>query len=231
MEALTCLAAISSVTTRVQLISSVVMLPQRNVLELLKTISTIDVLSGGRMVLGVGSGWNQPEMEALGYGFANRGQRMDEMLQVLRSATAERVPAFRGDQVAVPEGVVLSPPAAPGHRIPIYIGGHGTSAVSVRRTIAHGDGWMPYSPAGRYDADALRRTLTHLQEERRRRDMTPLDTIYKLGVRGHADPALEREAAELASLGFNEVLVQGIWDAGLDAGVEAIRRVRGVLAG
>ncbi|MCA9876446.1 MAG: TIGR03619 family F420-dependent LLM class oxidoreductase [Thermomicrobiales bacterium] len=229
LEALSCLAAISSVTERVNLVASVVILPQRNVLELMKAVTTIDTLSQGRLVLGVGSGWNAREMTALGYDFASRGQRMDEMLQVLRSLQGDRVPPFSGAHLTVPEGIIMTPPAWPGHAVPIYIGGSGVSAPSLRRTLAYGDGWMPYAAAGEYDADALRATLSHLRGERARQGKPLLDTIFKLHVSGHADPALERDAAGLAALGFDEVIIQGIWDAGLEPGLDAIRRARAAL--
>lgn len=229
LEALTCLAAISSVTSRVKLVASVIILPQRNVLELMKVVATIDVLSQGRLVLGVGSGWNAPEMTALGYDFATRGQRMDEMLRVMRSGQGSAVPSFSGAQITVPDGVVMAPPAWPGHRIPLYIGGAGVSRPSIRRTLAYGDGWMPYSPAGQYDAPALHRTLHELHEARASQDMPRLATIFKLSVSGHADPALERDAVELAALGFDEIIIQGVWDAGLEPGIAAIERVRRAL--
>ena len=229
LEALTCLAAIAGVSSRAKLVASVIILPQRNVLELMKTVSTLDVLSKGRLVLGVGAGWNDREMTALGYDFATRGQRMDEMLHVMRSMQGSSVPPFQGAQVQIPDGVRMAPPAWPGHAVPIYIGGRGTSTPSIRRTLAYGDGWMPYSPAGHYDADALRQTLHLLREERERRGMPRLDTIFKLSVAGHADPALERDVAELAGLGFDEVIIQGVWDAGLEPGIAAIHRARAAL--
>jgi probable F420-dependent oxidoreductase len=229
LEALACLAAISSATSRVKLVASVIILPQRNVLELMKTAATIDVLSQGRLVLGVGSGWNAPEMAALGYDFATRGQRMDEMLQVMRSGQGSSVPHFRGAQVEVPDGVLMAPSAWPGHTIPLYIGGAGVSRPSIRRTLAYGDGWMPYSPAGQYDAPALRRTLRDIHDARARQGKPRLDTIFKLSVSGHADPALERDTLELAGLGFDEIIIQGVWDAGLEPGIAAIKRVRSAL--
>lgn len=229
LEAMACLAAISAVTDRAKLVASVIILPQRNVLELMKTAATIDVLSKGRLVLGVGSGWNAREMAALGYDFTTRGQRMDEMLQVMRSQQGITVPPFRGDQVEIPDGVLTAPPSWPGHSIPLYIGGSGVSRPSLRRTLAFGDGWMPYSPAGKYDAPALRRTLQLLHAERANQGKPQLDTIFKLSVSGHADPALDHDVAELAALGFDEIIVQGIWDAGIAPGIAAIERVRAVL--
>lgn len=225
LEAFACLAAISSVTARVRLIASVIVLPQRNLLELLKVTSTINVLSEGRLVLGVGSGWNRPEMEALGFDFATRGRRMDEMLEVMRGIDGIQIPSFRGDHIAVPERVVM----APNRRLPIYIGGSGTSRTSLRRAIRYGDGWMPYAEADRFDADALRQSLAFLQSKRSALGKPTLDTIFKLRVRGHADPAMERNVAVLASLGFAEILVQGVWDAGIENGLDAIDRIRRVL--
>lgn len=229
LEAMTCLAAISAVTDRAKLVASVIILPQRNVLELMRTASTIDLLSKGRLVLGVGSGWNAREMAALGYDFTTRGQRMDEMLQVMRSRRGITVPPFGGDQIEIPDGILMAPSSWPGHTVPLYIGGSGVSKPSLRRTLAYGDGWMPYSPAGKYDPLALRRTLELLHAERANQGKPRLDTIFKLSVSGHADPALEHDVAELAALGFDEIIVQGIWDAGIDRGVAAIERVRAVL--
>jgi hypothetical protein len=88
---------------------------------------------------------------------------------------------------------------------------------------------MPYSPAGQYDAPALRRTLQEIHDVRDSQGKTRLDTIFKLSVSGHADPALERDAVELAGLGFDEIIIQGVWDAGLEPGIAAIRRVRSAL--
>lgn len=226
LEALSCLAAIAAVTRRPKLIASVIILPQRNILELLKTITTIDFLSGGRLVLGVGSGWNRQEMEALGYDFDARGERMNEMLTVLRGLHGAALAPFDGKQIVVPAGIRMSPTAG---TIPVYIGGSGVSAVSLRRTLEFGDGWMPYSMAGGYDAYALRRTIGYLRDERVRDGKEPFDTIFKLGVTGHGSELLDRNVRELAEIGFDEIIVQGIFDAGLDAGVSTIERIRDVL--
>jgi alkanesulfonate monooxygenase SsuD/methylene tetrahydromethanopterin reductase-like flavin-dependent oxidoreductase (luciferase family) len=231
LEALACLAAISGVTSRVKLVASVIILSQRKVLEMMKTVATIDVLSQRRLVLGVGSGWNAQEMAALGYAFATRRQRMDRMLQVMRSVQRITVPRFSGVQIDVPDGVLMAPPAWPGHTVPLFIDGTGVSKPSVRRTLAYRDGRMPYSPASRYDAEALRRSLHQLHVERANQGKPRLDTIFKLSVAGHADPALERDAMELASHGFDEVIIQGIWDAGLEPGIAALPPVRAALDG
>jgi probable F420-dependent oxidoreductase len=229
LEALSCLAAISSVTSRVRLIASVIILPQRNVLELIKVATTIDFLSQGRLVLGVGAGWNQREMEALGYDFGSRGQRMDEMLDIMRGARDGSVEAFTGQQLSVPPGIRMSPSPTGNRTIPLYIGGSGVSQVSIRRALAFGDGWMPYAMAGQYDAGALRRTIDHLRAERARAGMEPFDAIFKLGVHGHSSPLLESSVLDLVSIGFDEIIVQGIWDAGIEPGIKTIRRLQDLL--
>lgn len=229
LEALSALAAMSSVTSRVALIASVIILPQRNALELLKVVTTIDFLSNGRLILGVGSGWNQREMEALGYDFGNRGQRTDEMLALIRGLRDGRVASYQGEQISSPSGVMMSPSHTGGRAIPLYIGGSGVSRVSIERTLTYGDGWMPYSPIGAYDAEALRRTMAYLRDERARQGKPPLDTIFKLAVGGHADPNLEQSVRELVSIGFDEIIVQGIWDAGIERSSATIERLTSVL--
>jgi len=229
LEALSCLAAISAVTSRVRLIASVIILPQRNVLELIKVATTIDFLSGGRFVLGVGAGWNQREMEALGYDFESRGPRMDEMLEVMRDMRDGSVQAFNGQQLSVPAGIRMSPSPTGNRTIPLYIGGSGVSKISIQRTLAYGEGWMPYAMAGEYDAGALRQTMDHLKAERSRAGREPLGTIFKLGVRGHGSKLLETSVLELASIGFDEIIVQGIWDAGIERGVDTIHRLQSML--
>jgi hypothetical protein len=145
---------------------------------------------------------------------------------VLRNRNGIRVPPCAGHHVAVPEGVIMAPG---GSDIPIYVGGSGVSAVSIRRTIQFGDGWMPYSPTGDYDTAALGRTLRQLRDAKTSIGQPVLETIYKLEARGHNDPMLDDNVAELARLGFDEIIVQGIWDSGLDPGIATIRRMRTIL--
>lgn len=229
LEAMTSLAAISSVTNRVQLVTSVVILPQRNTLEFIRIAHSIDALSKGRLVLGVGSGWNGREMEALGYDFPDRGQRMDEMLAVMRGVKNGNVPPFEGKHVHMPQGITITPHPGPDRRIPLYVGGSGASKVSARRALRFADGWMTHGVVDHIDSDALTKVLTYLRSERERSSLPPLDTIFKLGVSGSDDPGMERAVVEVASLGFDEVIVQGVWDRGIDAGVDAIQRLRRAL--
>src|SRR5919112_1824450 len=89
--------------------TSVLILPQRNVLELAKTTATLDALSGGRFVLGIGAGWFAEEIEALGYRFETRGRRTDEMIEVLRRCWTGRSHPFEGEEIAVREDLIFEP--------------------------------------------------------------------------------------------------------------------------
>src|SRR3954469_15553346 len=108
-ESLTCCSFMAAATTTRQVGTAVLVLPQRNVLELAKVAATIDRLSGGRLVLGLGAGWLRAEMEALGYRFDERGRRADQMLITLRECWTGRPGPADGPHVHVPPGVVLEP--------------------------------------------------------------------------------------------------------------------------
>jgi probable F420-dependent oxidoreductase len=139
LEALTTLAYVAAVTSRVTLGTEVLVLPQRQPTLVAKQVSTLDTLSGGRMRLGVGVGWQESEYEALGEDFHTRGARMDDAIRLLR--------AWWGDaRVDVPEGhyrvvqMAMEPKPPQGRRLPIWVGGR--SEAAYRRVARLGDGWL-----------------------------------------------------------------------------------------
>src|SRR5207302_1890050 len=101
LEALMTLAFVAAVTERIGLGTEVLVLPQRQPVLVAKQVSTLDTLSGGRVRLGVGTGWQEPEYEALGMPFHTRGRAMDEAIALLRTSWAERDVTFRGDHYRV----------------------------------------------------------------------------------------------------------------------------------
>jgi probable F420-dependent oxidoreductase len=96
LEALTSLAYVAAVTHRARIGTAVLVLPQRNPVLVAKQLTTIDVLSGGRLIFGAGIGWWKEEFEALDTPFADRGRRMDEYLEVIRQCWMEDHPHFQG---------------------------------------------------------------------------------------------------------------------------------------
>jgi probable F420-dependent oxidoreductase len=130
----------AAITTELELVTGVLVLPQRQTALVAKQAAEVDVLSGGRLRLGVGIGWNHVEYDALGVPFEERGARLAQQVDLLRKLWAEPVISYGGrfDQV---EDAGLNP--LPARQIPIWFGG-GADAV-LRRTGRIGDGWMPQS--------------------------------------------------------------------------------------
>ena len=127
-------------TTTLKLATGVLILPQRNPLILAKEVATLDRLSGGRVMLGVGVGWLKEEFDALGAEFSNRGARTDEYISVLRELWAEREASFRGRWIDF-DPVRMFPKPDNTTSVPIHVGGH--SPAAARRAGRLGDGYYP----------------------------------------------------------------------------------------
>jgi probable F420-dependent oxidoreductase len=138
LEALTTLATIAGATDRVTLGISVLVLPMREPLGVAKAIATLDVLSSGRVLVGVGAGWWAEEFRALGARFERRGRRMDEQLAIIRALWRDGVASHSGEFYAFEELACEPRPLQPSGP-PILIGGLG--AAGRRRAGRLGDGW------------------------------------------------------------------------------------------
>ncbi|RZU13872.1 putative F420-dependent oxidoreductase [Kribbella rubisoli] len=130
----------AAITTKLELVTGVLVLPQRQTALVAKQAAEVDVLSGGRLRLGVGIGWNQVEYQALGVPFKQRGALLEEQVDVLRKLWAEPVISYDGKYHEIVEAG-LNP--LPARQIPIWFGG--TADAVLRRTGRIGDGWMPQS--------------------------------------------------------------------------------------
>ncbi|WP_432178317.1 LLM class F420-dependent oxidoreductase [Streptomyces sp. NBC_00063] len=134
------LAYLAGITENVRLMSHVAIVGLRHPLATAKQYATLDHLSGGRLILGVGAGHVQEEFEALGVDFARRGAVLDEALDALRAALGpEEYPSFKGERYAF-EGLGQRPRPVQS-RVPVWVGG--SSAPAVRRAAVKGDGWLP----------------------------------------------------------------------------------------
>lgn len=140
-ESITTLGYLAAVSSRIRLGISALVLPQRNPVEVAKQMATLDVLSGGRMMLAAGIGWSAGEYANLGYNFHDRGKRMDEALQVLRTLwRGGKVISYKGKYYNF-ERVAFSPG-------PLQSGGPvlwaaGDSPRALRRAVFYADGWHP----------------------------------------------------------------------------------------
>jgi probable F420-dependent oxidoreductase len=140
-EPLTCLAFLAGCTEKIALGISVLVLPYRHPLYWAKIATTIDHLSKGRLILGVGVGWMKEEFEALGANFAARGELSDEQLDLLKILWREEHAKFSGRHYHF-DDIAFSPKPLQQPRIPIWVGGEGARAQ--RRAGEYGDAWFPY---------------------------------------------------------------------------------------
>ena len=132
----------AAVTTRIRFLTGILILPQRQTALVAKQAATLDVLSGGRLRLGVGLGWNHVEYIALGQDFHTRGRRLSEQVDLLRRLWTQPLVKFSGRWHTVPDaGINPLPVQRP---IPIWFGGH--SEPALRRAARLADGWMPNYP-------------------------------------------------------------------------------------
>jgi probable F420-dependent oxidoreductase len=134
------LAYAAAITTNLKLSTGVIILPQRHPLYLAKQLATLDLLSNGRMMVGIGSGWMKEEFDSLQIPFNVRGTRTDESIQAMRVLWAEPVASFQGKHFHFDE-VKSYPKPVQKNGIPIHIGGH--SLAAARRAGRYGDGFFP----------------------------------------------------------------------------------------
>jgi probable F420-dependent oxidoreductase len=142
-EPLTVLAYAAACTTRIRLGTTVIILPYRNPVVTAKVLSTLDVLSGGRVTTGMAVGWTEDEFKALGVPFQERGALSDEYLAAFKALWTQEKPAFHGQYVRF-ENIAFEPKPVQKPHIPIWIGGN--SKRAIRRAVALGDGWHPTRP-------------------------------------------------------------------------------------
>jgi probable F420-dependent oxidoreductase len=162
LEPLAMLGALSRATRRARLGTSVLVVPYRHPLVTAKILATIDQLSGGRVILGVGVGWLREEFEALGAPpFEERGAVTDEYLRFMRATWTTDPVTFAGRYVSV-NGVHALPKPVQAGGIPVWIGGHTDAAV--RRAATLGDGWHPIAlrPPGLLFPDAYARRVQQI---------------------------------------------------------------------
>lgn len=141
LEPLTCLAFLSGCTQRIVLGMSVLVLPYRHPLYWAKIATTIDQLSKGRLVLGVGVGWMVEEFDALGVPFHERGKIADEQLDLLERLFKDERSSFDGRYYRF-DDIAFHPKPFQKPRLPIWVGGEGN--LAQKRAAAYGDAWFPY---------------------------------------------------------------------------------------
>lgn len=138
LEAMTVLSYVAACTERVRIGSTVIIVPYRNPVVQAKMFASLDVLSGGRAICGVGVGWLEKEFETLDVPYSERGPMTDEYLAIFKDLWTESAPEFHGKYYSY-DGIQFYPKPLQKPHIPIWVGGH--SKRAVRRAVKYGDAW------------------------------------------------------------------------------------------
>jgi len=170
LETLTFVAAH---TSRIRLGTSVLVLPYHIPIQLARSIATLDVLSGGRVDIGVGAGWSRDEYESVGTPFERRGARCDEFLQAMIAIWTQDPVSFDGQFYHIPESRVGPKPLQKPHP-PIYVAGFGQYAFE--RAVKYGSGW---NPAGVPSWEWLEGMIKQLQETSSRAGTGPMAVVLR----------------------------------------------------
>lgn len=156
LEPIVALTFLAAHTTRVKLATGVVILPQRQAVVLAKQLASLDVLSNGRVIFGLGVGWCEPEMASTGAAFKERGRIGDDYLAAMRALWTQAKPAHHGPYVSF--AGVQAMPRPVQQPIPIVVGGR--SAPAYRRAVTQGHGWYGFG----LDLAETQKSLSALQD-------------------------------------------------------------------
>ena len=147
MDPFVTLAAAATATTRLKIATGVCLVGQRDPIQTAKAVATLDQISGGRFLFGIGAGWNAEEMADHGTDFASRFEVMRERVEAMRAIWTMSKPAFEGKFVRFPPMMTWPKPVQKPHP-PVIVGG--AFPYGARRAIAYGDGWVPHAERPAY---------------------------------------------------------------------------------
>ena len=186
-------------STALRLATGILILPQRNPVVTAKEVATLDALSGGRVMLGIGVGWMEEEFAALGVPFADRARRTDEYVGAMRALWGDAKASFAGDTVSFTDCMSLPRPAS--GSVPIVVGGH--TPAAARRAGRLGDGFFP----AKGDLPALLVEMRRAAEEAGR-DPDAIEVSWGgSGVAAGGGEAAVDEVGHMAEMGVSRVIV------------------------
>jgi probable F420-dependent oxidoreductase len=190
------LAYVAACTNNIRLATGICIVPEHNPLVLAKTIATVDRLSGGRLILGVGIGWLAEEFEALGIPFERRAQRTREYIDVMRKLWTEERSSHRGEFVNI-TNVFSYPKPANATGVPVWFGGE--SGPALKRIAEYGDGWLGFKLSPDGAAAKIRRIEELLKTAGRKRS-----DVY-LAVSPYTDPIKPDDIKRYRDAGAEEL--------------------------
>jgi probable F420-dependent oxidoreductase len=213
---------LAGLTQKIELVTGIIILPQRQTVLVAKQAAALDVLSGGRLRLGVGIGWNPVEYEALGENFKNRGQRCEEQIEVMRKLWTQELVTFEGKWHKITDaGLNPLPVQRP---IPIWFGG--TDDRALRRLARLGDGWFPLLAPDDKCRAAIEKISNYAREAGRDPKEIGIEGRITIG-QGSAETWMQ-ELAAWKSLGATHLAVNTmkVGLSGPSQHIDAIRRFK-----
>ena len=223
-EQLIGMAYIAAKTTRVRLVAAVLVVPHRPAVLAAKMLATLDVLSGGRLVVGIGAGWLKTEFDAVvTTPYPERGAVTDEYIDAFKVLWTERSPKFAGRYTSF-DGIVLEPKPVQRPHPPLWIGGEGPAAL--RRAARVGDAWYPIGSNNKHLYDTLPRLEAGIARLRESvaaagRDPASVGVCFRVKRYGAAVPPLASDGRRRLFSGSEAELIADL-RALRDAGVSAI---------
>jgi probable F420-dependent oxidoreductase len=193
------LAFLAGQTSTLKLGTGILILPQRNPIVLAKETATLDKLSNGRLLLGIGVGWLEEEFDAIGVPFAERGARTDEYVAVMRALWSEEKASHHGEFFDF-DGAISNPKPANGP-VPVVIGGH--TPIAARRAGRLGDGFFP----GKGSNDDLRDLLVVMRESAEKAGRDPDAIEVTAGGAAAFAPDPVEALGELSDMGVDRVVI------------------------
>ena len=217
---------LAACTRRLELVSGIVILPQRQTALVAKQAAAIDVLSGGRLRLGVGIGWNHVEYEALNESFQTRGRRVSEQIAVMRRLWTEPLVNFTGEYHTLDRaGINPLPVQRP---IPVWMGG--MAEPVLKRVAEISDGWFPQFQPGDASSQTLDRMRAYMKDAGRPFSAVGIEGRFTYGIGGAAE--WNKRACEWRDLGATHLSVNTMGSGLSPRGhIEAIVRMKAALAG
>jgi len=229
-EPLVLFGYLAAITTKLKLATAILVLPQRQTALVAKQAAEVDVLTRGRLILGVGIGWNQVEYEALGMSFTNRGRRIEEQIALLREVWTHEVVDFKGRWHRIDRaGINPLPVQRP---IPIWMGGgwdrqkRAITEPALRRIAKIADGWFTHLPPnedGRVGMDAFRHLV---REEGRDPAKVPVEGRLPAAKSGPDDWKRGIDAFQRMGMTSVELNTMGAGYRSVDEHLEALRQFR-----
>ncbi|HEX8033450.1 MAG TPA: LLM class F420-dependent oxidoreductase [Ktedonobacterales bacterium] len=213
---------LAALTRRVELVTGVLILPQRQTALVAKQSAEVDVLSSGRLRLGIGVGWNAVEYEALGEKFETRGARVEEQIAVLRALWSGHAITYSGRWHHIQDAGIN--PLPPRHTIPIWIGGNAEPVL--KRVARLADGWFPQMPPDERAASMIERLRESAREVGR--DPNSIGIEARLNISQTPDSDWASYAAAWRALGATHLGVNtmGAGFTTLDQHLAALTRAR-----